>query len=575
MVKKLFVSLLLIGLLWTMNSIQPASGERSSNSSADLVLFNGKIITVDPSDSISQAVAVKDGKILKVGKNSEISRLIGPQTEVIDLQGKCVTPGIVDSHIHLLYYGHQFWDGFLDIRFPTVKSKSDLLNAIAQRAKAIPKGDWISANQGFYIDPGDELDRYILDSVSPNNPVYLRHGSGQYGVVNSAALDLANITKDTPDPFGGKIMRDRATGEPTGVLLHYPAENLVGIIAPGYGNRSDADLENDLKIAQDMCLSSGITSGQDVIVSTPGDLKIYKNLADKNELKMRMYLLLYVSSEEQAREYVRLLKGYKSDMLTFGGWKLAVDGGFAAGTALMYNDSLLAAKNSYYYFQPDELKRIVQILHDSGLQVSFHIVGDKGIDEALDAIESANTTNPRNDTRYRIEHAIFVNPQSLDRIKKLGVVVSTSPQWISWFDDGYLKATDNATMTNFMPINTMIKKGIPLAFGCDVPASPTHEPKWALAGATARKGVSGYLANPDERIGVSEALRIHTMGSAYAAFEEDQKGSIEPGKFADMVVWSHNIYEVTPQQISEFRPLMTFVGGKMVYEEKEANKNKA
>ena len=168
MVKKLFVLLLLIGLLWTTNSIQPASGERSSNSAADLVLFNGKIITVDPSDSIAQAVAVKDGKILKVGKNSEINRLIGPQTEVIDLQGKCVTPGIVDSHIHLLYYGHQFWDGFLDIRFPAVKSKSDLLNAIAQRAKTIPKGEWISANQGFYIDPGEELDRYVLDSVSPN-----------------------------------------------------------------------------------------------------------------------------------------------------------------------------------------------------------------------------------------------------------------------------------------------------------------------------------------------------------------------------------------------------------------------
>jgi predicted amidohydrolase YtcJ len=168
-----------------------------------------------------------------------------------------------------------------------------------------------------------------------------------------------------------------------------------------------------------------------------------------------------------------------------------------------------------------------------------------------------------------------VNPSSLDRIKKLGIVVSTSPQWISWFDDGYLKATDNATMANFMPINTMLKKGIPLAFGCDVPASPNHEPKWALAGATARKGVSGYLANSDERISISEALRIHTMGSAYAAFEEDQKGSIEPGKFADMVVWSHNIYEVTPQQISEFRPLMTFVGGKMVYEEKNADKNKA
>jgi hypothetical protein len=530
---------------------------------------------VDPKDSVAQAIAVNGNKILAVGTNSQIRALIGPQTKSIDLQGKTVTPGIVDSHIHVIYYGKQFSKDLLDIRYPTVKDEKGLLEIIAKRAKNIPKGEWISGNQGFHVDPNAKLDRWVLDSVAPDNPVYLRQASGQYAVVNSAALKIAGIDRNTPNPYGSKIVRDN-TGEPTGMLIHYPAENLVAKFATGYGNRSDEDLLNDLKVGQDKCLSSGITSGQDVIVSNPRDIKIYKDLADKGELKMRMNLLLYVNDENQARQYVQQIKGYKSDMLTFGGWKLAIDGGSAPGTVLMYDDTLPLSKNSYYYYTPEELKSIVQILHDSGLQIAFHIVGDKGIDEALDAIESAMKANPRNDTRYRIEHAMYIRPESLQRIKKLGVVVSTSPQWISWHADSFKKASNEETMANFMPINSMLKLGIPLAFGCDVPASITHEPTWALYGATTRKTMTGYQPNPNERITLNDALRIHTMGSAYAAFEEDLKGSIEPGKFADLVVWSNDLFSIkTAKQLNEFRPLMTFVGGALVYEEKakpQANK---
>jgi len=344
---------------------------------------------------------------------------------------------------------------------------------------------------------------------------------------------------------------------------------LLRNFATGYGNRSEEELLNDLKVGQDKCLSSGITSGQDVIVANPRDIRIYKELADKGELKMRMNLLLYINDEEQARQYVQQIKGYKSDMLTFGGWKLAIDGGSVPGTVLMYDNALPLSKNSYYYFMPEELNRLVQILHSSGLQVAFHIVGDKGIDEALDAIELAMKTNPSNDTRYRIEHAIYIRPESLQLIKNLEVIVSTSPQWISWHADSYRGASNDKIMANFMPINTMLKMGIPLAFGCDVPASITHEPKWALWGATTRKTVTGYQPNPNEKITLDEALRIHTMGSAYAAFEENQKGSIEPGKFADLVVWSDDLYSIrTAKQLNELRPLMTYVGGVPVYEEK-------
>jgi len=361
-------------------------------------------------------------------------------------------------------------------------------------------------------------------------------------------------------------MRDQSTGEPTGVLLHYPAENMVGQVAAGYADQSDEELEEDLKRGQDILLSAGITSGQDVIVSSPRYVKIYKNLADKNELKMRMYLLLYVNSEEQAKEYAETIKGFRSDKLTFGGWKLAIDGGVAAGTSLMYNTDLYASRNSYYYYKPDVLGRIVSLLHDTGLQISFHIIGDKGIDQALDALEDAIKANPRKDPRHRIEHAVYVNPDSLKRIKELGVVISTQPQWISWQADEYRKATNDVTMDNFIPINSMLELGIPVAFGCDVPAAITHEPIWAFIGATTRRTASGYVPAPDQRINIHKALKIHTVGSAYAAFEENEKGSIEEGKFADLFVWSHDFYSIKPQEASEIEALMTIIGGEVVYE---------
>jgi predicted amidohydrolase YtcJ len=447
-----------------------------------------------------------------------------------------------------------------------VKTLDDLLKAIEDRAKTTPEGQWISGNQGFLFGQETQFDRWTIDQVAPKHPVYLRHSSGQYSVVNSLALQLAKVDKNTPDPKNGKIVRD-AQGEPTGVLLHYPAENLVLSIADGWPNLSDQDLENDFLAGQDTLLSAGITSGQDVIVGNIRDVQVYKNLADNNKLKMRMYLLLYVDSEQEAQQYVHEVEGYKSDYLTFAGWKLAIDGGPAPGTALMYDKSLAAAKNAYYYFQPDVLKRIVRLLHNTGLQIAFHIVGDQGIDEALDAIEFAMKANRRRDPRHRIEHAIWVRPASLARIKKLGVVISTSPQWISWFGQGYRNLTDDASMTNFMPIATMLKQKIPVAFGCDVPASITHPPGYAFYGATTREGFeTAYIPSSQECIDIHQALRIHTMGSAYAAFEEKRKGSIEVGKLADLVVWANDLYSATPEELTELEALMTIVGGNIVYE---------
>jgi predicted amidohydrolase YtcJ len=527
----------------------------------DLILLDGKILTVDPKDTVAQAVAVRDGRIVAVGTTQDIRALAGAGTRVIDLGGKCVTPGLVDSHIHVMYYGQQFREGLLDIRLSKAHSKKDLLQLVEARARETPKGQWIVGNQGFNFDIGSAPDRFELDAVAPQHPVYLRHHGGQFAVVNTLALQVAGINRTTSDPLNGKIGRDASTREANGLLFHYPAEALVHKHIPGYSSRSEPERLNEAREGQRRALAAGYTSGQDVIVYTQEDIDVYRRLAREGGLKMRLYLMQYLASEQQAEKVLPQAHRFKDEWLTFGGWKLAVDGGPPAGTSLMYDRSLRVANRSYPYFDQPTLDRIVLQAHNTGLQVAFHATGDRGIDMAINAVEAALNASPRENHRHRIEHLNFPTQQALERIKRLGMVVSTQPQWVMLHGDMFHKTTNDATMERSFPLRTMMEMGIPVAFGCDVPATPMIEPKWALIGAVSRTTQSGYTSTPQQRISIRDALRMHTLGSAYASFEEHIKGSIEPGKLADMVVWSHDLYTASRRDLTELKPLTTIVAG--------------
>jgi predicted amidohydrolase YtcJ len=531
----------------------------------DQIFVNGKFITMSADDATVEAVAVRGGKVAAVGTAQDMRALAGASTSIIDLGGKCVTPGLVDSHIHLLYYGQQFRKDLLDIRFPKAQTKDELLRLVEMRAMEVPPGKWIAGNQGFSLTVGDAPNRKELDAVAPNNPVYLRHSSGQFAVVNSLALREAGIDRHTRDPYGAKIGRDADSGEPNGFLFHYPAENLVGRKIPAFNARSEADRLDNAKEGQRRALAAGYTSAQDVIVYTEEDVEAYRRLAREGGLQMRVYIMQYLPTEHHALKLVPRARHFKDEWLTFGGWKLALDGGPAAGTILMYDRSLPAAKRSYLYHDQRTLDRIVLQAHKTGAQVSFHAVGDRAIDMAINSVEAALNAAPRENHRHRIEHLLFPTQQALERMKQLGMVASVQPQWITFYSDGYRRLTNDATMERFLPLKTMIEMGIPIAFGCDVPATPMIEPKWAFLGAVARQTRSGYVPAPEQRISIHDALRIHTLGSAYASFEEHTKGSLEPGKVADMVVWSHDLYTASPRELRELTALATIVDGKVVH----------
>ena len=547
---------------------KPSTLPKVLGGTPDLILHNGNILTVDSNDRIAQAVSISKGIIQKVGTDLEVSSFNGPATQVINLKGRTVTPGIIDAHNHMIYYGQEM-KYQLDIRPPKVRTNRDLLRVVKEATKTKTEGEWIHGCQGFTVSIKESLTRWELDEVSPKHPVYLPHFSGQFAVVNSLALKLGEVDKHTPQPYGGRIEKDEKTGEPTGRLIQYPAEDLVRWKIPKFSLEQS---EEAVRHAADLFLPYGITSVQDVIVYMREHTKIYEQMAEKQTLPVRLYILEYIRSFQQARQMAGLHHHFHTPMCTFGGWKLAIDGGPAAGTALMYDKKQTGSRRAFPLHKPEDFNKIVEILHKTGLQISIHVVGDEGMDICLDAFERSLTEALPAKRRHRLEHTNFPTQRNMDRMQKLGIVASVQPSWIHLYGDGFQVQMGNEIANRTIPNKSFLKRGIPVAFSSDVPATMVFEPFWGFIGAVTRRTRSGKLLVPSEAITMKEALRAYTYTAAYAAFEEQVKGSIEEGKMADLAVWEQNLYIVRPEidEIKDLKVLMTILNGKIVYQDEKA-----
>jgi predicted amidohydrolase YtcJ len=550
-------------------SEKPSASPTIPTGPADLILQNGNILTVDVHDRIAQAVSISKGIIQKVGSDLDVASSIGSATRVINLEGRTVTPGIIDAHNHMMLFGEEL-KYRLDIRPPEVHNKIDLLRVVKEATKTKPEGDWIYGCQGFPMNIENSPTRWELDEVSPKHPVFLPHYSGQFGVANSRALRLGGVNKLTPHPYGGKIEKDDSkAGEPTGRLMQYPAMNLIRRNIP---KPSTTEYEEAVRYAGGLFLPYGITSVQDVIVGLRSFTKIYEQMADKQQLPVRLYILEYIDTYQKAREMTAYHHHFHNPMCTFGGWKLAIDGGPAAGTALMYDKSQMGSKRAFPLHKPDEFNKIVKLLHESGFQIAIHVVGDEGMDLCLDAFEKASSSSSLPNRRHRLEHANFPTQKNIDRIQKMGIVASVQPSWVYLWGDGFQRSLGKEISNRTIPVRSYLERGIPVAFSSDVPATMVFEPFWGFIGAVTRITRSGNPLVLSEAITMQEALRAYTYTGAYTAFEEKVKGSIEEGKMADLAVWEQDLYTIQPEidQIKGLKVLMTILDGKIVYQNEKA-----
>lgn len=526
---------------------------------ADLVIKNGPVVTMDAERRIAEAVAVKDGKIIVVGSEPEVTRLIGPMTDVIDLAGRSLTPGLVNTHDHMLEQGIS--SAFVaDIRYPKARSIKDIQGIMEERVREASPSQWVLG----YVWDETLLEerrfptRYDLDPFSPENPVYIKRVF-QMGVANTRALEIAGITKDTPDPEFGVIERDEG-GEPTG-LLRGRATTLV----------TDAirwTLEDKEKAIRQACSdyhSVGFTT-----LIEPGllddNIEAYRSSHAKGELTIRTLIQVgFLQSLDEARWAVENYAVGGDDMLRIVGFKMAVDGGVGPRTALFYEGYRDRPDvHGVQMIEQEALNEMVHLGHVNGFQVAIHAIGDKAIDITMNAYEYAQRKTPRPDPRHQIVHCYFPSDDALRKIVELGVMVNTQTAFLYFLGDSFLEALGAERCEECMPVKTLAGRGIPVGISHDATVTQPL-PNVGLYASVTRKTIRGVTLGTGEAVTAEEALSFYTMPAALHCFMENRVGSIEVGKYADLAVWNFNPLDVEPERLLEWECQMTFVGGRRVF----------
>ena len=539
----------------------------SMQEKADLVILNGKVLTIDKERPTAEAIAIKGENIIAVGTTSELSALVEKgTTKVIDAGGRLVIPGFNDAHVH---FGPLDPD-YIELRYTTdpstITGKVRAQVARSKPGELIRGGHW---EHEMFIDkkwPTKEL----IDKVSPQNPVILSRADGHSVLVNTYILKASGITKNTPDPFGGVIQRDPVTGEPTGILKEN-AENLIKtgeVKAERTPEEEQARIWQGYLIALKEARELGVTS-----IQIPGsaDFSAYEKLQKDGKLTSRIDIGKELTSDtELLKKYLELEKLYpkEGNWIRFGYLKAFIDGTIGSGTALMFEPFTDNPATSGLAMMPyEEFEKMVVTADKLGFQIGVHAIGDKGNNWTLNAFEKAEDENGKRNSRHRDEHAQTLQPSDIPRFSRLGVIASMQPTHCISDKKFCEKRIGSERAKGAYAWKSLADAGAKLAFGTDYQVEPLN-PMEGLYAAVTRKdrlGEDGEGWHPEQKIKMEEAIEYYTLGSAYSQFMEDRKGMIRPGFLADIVILDKDLITIPENEIMKTKVDYTITGGKVVY----------
>ena len=541
---------------------------------ADLVLTNGHIATVDSARPTAEAIAVRGDRVVALGTVAEIKPYIGQKTEVIDLAGRFAMPAFTESHAHFMGVG----EAKLNLELMKVRNWDEIVAKVADAAKKAQPGEWI-LGRGWHQEKWDKRPvgavegfptHELLSKAAPNNPVFLTHASGHATIANAKAMELAGVTRKTPNPPGGEIIKDRA-GNPIGVFRER-ASGLVGkALAEARAKRTpeqvEADAVREVEMADREYISKGIVSVHDAGVGFE-TVDLYKKLAEQGKLNVRLYVMLSESAAKLAESgsKYRMIDAANGH-LTVRAIKRLMDGALGSrGAWLLEPYADMPTSTGLNTVAPEEMQDTVRFAIENGFQVSTHAIGDRANRETLNVYEETFKAHPdKKDVRWRIEHAQHINAADIPRFGALGVIAAM--QGIHCTSDApYVLARLGAPRAEegAYAWQKLMKSGAVIANGTDAPVEAT-DPLPGYYALVTRKQKNGEVFYGDQRMTREEALKAYTLNGAYAAFEEKTRGSLAPGKFADMTVLSADITKIPEEDIQKAEVLYTIVGGKVRY----------
>ena len=547
---------------WPQPSAQPAN-----ESAADMVLVGGRVFLADDANTVVQALAVRDGKVLAVGTDAEVRRLAGPSTEVVDLQGRLVTPGFNDAHIHFGAGGR----GLLEVDLLGTTSLAEIERRVAAAAAQAQPGEWVLGRGWDHTRlPASELGaggwptKEILDRAAPNNPVLLSRVDGHTSWANSAAMRLAGIDRSTANPSGGEVVRD-PRGEATGIFK----ESAEGLISRHVPAPTPAQVRRGIMAALELAARTGVTSVQ--TDASPLDVDIYRALRQADSLTVRVYAWFPLDPRFIQLARTRgITAGSGDEWVRMGMLKGYTDGTLGSRTAAMLEPFSDQHTHGLPQYTQAQLDSLVTAADAAGLQVILHAIGDAANRQALDAFEHAARANGTSGRRHRIEHAQVLDRADIPRFRQLGVIASMQPTHATsdmrWAETriGAERAREGAYAWR-----SLLDAGAVVIFGTDFPVEPMPPVEGIYSAVTRQSreepGVppGGWL--PEQRLSREEAIRLYTAAPAYGEWEEERKGTLRPGMLADLVVWDRDLLTVPEVEILRAEPVLTVVGGRIVF----------